>query len=268
MINKKLVSQHFSKSAQDYDIYAHIQKKMARELVGFAQLDCLKNIESILDIGCGTGNLTRVLIGLFPLADITCMDIAGGMIDHCRDNFDNSKAEFVCADAEKYKLFREYDIIASNAAFQWFNDLRSTLKRLKESMRPGGVICFSTFGEKTFRELHMSHCKAMRNLGIDRRSRPGQNFYTLSELQNILNDLFDGEYSIRVRSVTHYYYFNSVRDFFRSVKKIGANNSNAGYRHKNPRLIKELIRVYEEEFSVNNRIRVTYECIYCVLKRL
>ena len=37
-------------------------------------------IKNILEIGCGTGYLTRALIELFPSAHITAVDIAPGMI--------------------------------------------------------------------------------------------------------------------------------------------------------------------------------------------
>ncbi|TRY16574.1 malonyl-[acyl-carrier protein] O-methyltransferase BioC, partial [Geobacillus sp. LEMMJ02] len=64
MIDKQLMQKRFSERATTYDQFANVQKKMAHELI--------KRIvhppKTILEIGCGTGYLTKLLHDAYPQA--------------------------------------------------------------------------------------------------------------------------------------------------------------------------------------------------------
>lgn len=265
MLDKRLVKMHFSVSAKNYDLYAHVQKKMASRLIEHADPGQEHSIDAILDIGSGTGYLTDLLIRRFPGARVTAVDIAPGMIELAESKLGGHNVKFLCADVEEMNFEENFDFIASNASFQWLNDTPLTLEKLYSALTDNGVLCFSTFGSLTFSELHQSYRKAMRNLGLEKSAPPGQSFYTLEELRGICAQIVGPGGGVRCEESLEYMYFDSVRDFFMSVRKIGANNSNKGYTHKNPSLVKELTRVYETDFSENNRIKVTYHCLYFVL---
>ena len=128
-------------------------------------------------------------------------------------------------------------------------------------------MCFSTFGRLTFSELHQSYDKALRNLGLEGHTRPGQSFYSLGEMQNICARFVCRHGGMKCGEELEYMYFDSVKDFFTSVRKIGANNSDKDHVHKNPSLIKELINVYETGFREGDKIKVTYHCLYFVLRK-
>jgi len=267
MLDKHLVRMHFSANAGNYDLYAHVQKIMASRLVEFANLRQDGSRSTVLDIGSGTGYLTELLIKLFPSAHVTAVDIAPGMIELAQKKFGGHKINFRCADAEEMNLEENYDLIASNASLQWFNDTPLTLSKLYSVLTNKGMLCFSTFGRLTFSELHHSYNKAMQNLKLERHSAPGQSFYTLEELHEICSHIVYPHGELKCGEALEYMYFDSVKDFFTSVKRIGANNSNKDYIHKNPSLIKELIDVYETDFREGNKIKVTYHCLYFVLRK-
>jgi len=240
---------------------------MAAELMEFSGINKSMFIQNILDAGCGTGCLTEHLIRLFPQSYITGVDIAEGMIDFVKGKLQGTKLDFICDDIENMDHPGNYDLIASNAVFQWLNDLPATLDRLSRCINPHGILCFSTFGENTFIELHRSYEQAHRKLGLNKKVRPGQGFYCRRDIENILKYIFAKDYDMWSREKLEYTYFDTVMDFFKSVRKIGANNSNRGYIHRNPSLIRETIRIYESEYSIENKIRVTYQCMYFVVKR-
>lgn len=265
MLDKRLVKMHFSVSAKNYDLYAHVQKKMASRLIEYAGPGEESPVGAILDIGSGTGYLTDLLTKRFPAARVTAVDIAPGMIELAERKLGKRNVKFLCADVEEMSFEENFDLIASNASFQWFNDTPLTLEKLYSALADNGALCFSTFGSLTFSELHRSYRKAMQNLGLTRGAPPGQSFYTLDELEGMCRQVVRPGAEVRCEESLEYMYFDSVRDFFISVRKIGANNSNKGYTHKNPSLVKELTRVYEADFSENNRIKVTYHCLYFVL---
>ena len=144
MIDKQQVKLHFSKNASNYDEYAHIQKKMSDILIEFllqSNKDATK-IKNILEIGCGTGYLTRALTELFPSAHITAVDIAPGMITEIKPKLKNNSVDFICGDIEEMDLNTTYDIIISNATFQWFNYMPITIKKLYTALNPKVYFAF------------------------------------------------------------------------------------------------------------------------------
>ncbi|MCL6586559.1 MAG: methyltransferase, partial [Anoxybacillus sp.] len=72
MIDKQLMQKRFSERANTYDQFANVQKKMAHELM--ARIS--RPPKTILEIGCGTGYLTKLLYDAYPHAQLTAIDIA------------------------------------------------------------------------------------------------------------------------------------------------------------------------------------------------
>ncbi len=273
MINKKLVKAHFSRSAWHYDQYTKVQKKMAQELINnlkkdsfFPGPDC-----RILDLGCGTGFLTRQLRDLFPQAQITAVDLAPGMLAVARQKLADPRIEFLCGDVEEMVFSEKYDLIISNATFQWFNNLAATLQKLTSNLKPEGSFFFATFGAETFRELHQAfhRAKAELNLNLEENLLPGQKFYGLSDLIRICQQVFQSSLTdsltIHGHELLEYEYFATVNDFFQSIKKIGAHNSNQ-QRHHHLTLTKRMIANYQELSQKSGGVRATYHCLYISIK--
>lgn len=268
MIDKQLMQRRFSKSATSYDKYANVQKKMAHRLVDYIDAkkwDRLRDL-TILEVGCGTGYLTYLLRKKFPEADITAMDIAPGMIEIARKRMGEQNIMFICEDIEEMNIEAQYDLIISNTVFQWFNQMDKTMKKLGMVLKEKGVLCFSTFGSRTFTELHNSYEQVKQRLNLQQIGSPGQSFYSFSTLHQLCSDSLNSDdmphFHITGYENEEYEYFATVRDFFTSIKKIGANNSNEEGYCQRPSLFKELVKAYETLYRENNRIKVTYHCMY------
>lgn len=271
MIDKESLQKRFSRGASDYERYAIVQKKMASRVVEDAVKVGEKLISpDILEVGCGTGYLTRLLLEEFKTPNIVALDIAPGMIAESKKRFQNGEVEFRCEDIETAKLEYGYDLIVSNATFQWLNDLESTVSKLVRGLNEGGRIVFSTFGSETFCELYDSFEKANLERGLSPKSKLGQTFYSLSELKQVLENGAKSagiSCSIRVDEKLEYEYFESSKKFLSSIKKIGANNSNSELRIKSPGVIKRMMELYDEDYMERDGIRVSYHCFYGVLER-
>lgn len=274
MINKELLKKHFSKNAVNYDNYAVVQKRMANELIKI--INPYKNNFSdrlkILEVGCGTGYLTRSIINAFPNARITAVDIASGMIDICRKNIVKENVDFLCEDIEEVTLNDEFDIIVSNATFQWLNNFEKTLKKLCSLLKKDGIICFSTFGSNTFNELHISYNKAKEKLKIANDTKPGQTFYNLEDLSDLCISSLGHKgilnFTIKTKEFNQIEYFKSVKEFLCSVKKIGANNSNKNQNSKSPLIVKEMMKIYDRCFrNDKNMVKATYHCMFLTIEK-
>ncbi|WP_254904781.1 methyltransferase domain-containing protein [Clostridium tyrobutyricum] len=220
-----------------------------------------------MEIGCGTGELTLSLSKLFPSSHITAVDIAPGMIDTAKSKFKNQYIDFICDDIENMKIKHNYDLIISNAAFQWFNNLQKTVDKLYVALNSAGILCFSTFGQYTFCELKECFNKAGKMLSLKDPISPGQVFYNLDDLtllcNNIVNNRLHGCKSlVESKEMFEYEYFNNFRDFLYSIKKIGASSSNKQTKPASPAFIRKVISLYNENYMKNNRVKATYHCLF------
>ena len=83
---------------------------------------------TIVDLGCGPGQLTRVLRDRWPEAQITGVDSSPEMIEKARADNDDPKASYELADVSTWT--GKADLIVSNALFQWVPDQLDVLRRL------------------------------------------------------------------------------------------------------------------------------------------
>lgn len=97
---------------------------------------------TIVDLGCGAGNLGEVLRSRWPQADIVGVDSSVEMIDRARQNDATSGTEYVLDDIATWRPETPVDLIVSNAAFQWMPDQLEIIPRLREYVAPGGVLAF------------------------------------------------------------------------------------------------------------------------------
>ncbi|MFJ9386581.1 malonyl-ACP O-methyltransferase BioC [Peribacillus sp. NPDC101481] len=271
MIDKRLLSKRFSEHAKTYDAYANVQKNMARKLVDLLPQKNTNHKINILEIGCGTGYLTRLLVKAFPNAAITAVDIAPGMVEVAKGMTKEDRVTFLCTDIEEMALNENFDLIISNATFQWLNDLPATLEKLCTRLTAEGSLIFSTFGIDTFQELHMSYEQAKEKLQLSIDSSPGQMFYTLEELSQICEEAlpFSSASPIKITKMEklELEYFQTVREFFTSIKKIGAANSNKENYCQRPSLFRELINIYDTEYRDESGVKATYHCLFFKMKK-
>src|SRR4051794_12289042 len=103
-------------SPEQYLWFAEERTRPCRELAGQVRLP---RVETILDLGCGPGNSTRVLRERWPEAKVTGLDSSPEMIGQARREL--PEAGFVCAKIEDWAESQGpgFDLIFSNAALQW-----------------------------------------------------------------------------------------------------------------------------------------------------
>ncbi len=99
--------------------------------------------ERILDLGCGSGQLTREIAGRG--ATVTGLDSSPEMIAQARINY--PEIRFVLADAAEFSLDEPVDAVFSNAALHWMTDARAVAARVRRALRPGGRFV-AEFGGK------------------------------------------------------------------------------------------------------------------------
>ena len=263
MINKQQVTKHFGRNVATYDEYAVVQKLMATKLGDLAKKQ--GEFKNILEIGCGTGYFTEILAKLFPQAQILSTDISQEMINFTEEKLTEYKnITYKIADGENLKFEQKFDLIISNAAFQWFNDYSQAFSNFKDLLINEGFLIYATFGEDTFWELNNSFKLAKEELAINNYNSHGPQFISWQKLRKISTDL---SLSIKIDEEKVQEFFPSVKAFLNSVKKVGANNATTGNKVLiNRKLMTKMMEKYARNHGVIGKIPATYHIIYGVHK--
>jgi trans-aconitate methyltransferase len=99
--------------------------------------------ERILDLGCGTGQLTQKIAE--SGADVLGLDASADMIGQARQNY--PRLQFVLADAAALKFENEFDAVFSNAALHWILDRAGVVAGIARVLKKGGRFV-AEFGGK------------------------------------------------------------------------------------------------------------------------
>lgn len=222
-LNKKQIESAFDKGADNYDWAALIQRETAEKLMSFSPEDTPKNI---LEIGCGTGFLTKLLIQKFPNAQITAIDISGKMIEKCQEKFPAKLPfiDFKKTDGETFEPTTKYDLIISNMTIQWFENPVKGIDRLKEFLNPNGDLLFSTLGNKSFHQWK-DILKEM-NLSSGILKTPTYKYIIHEEIEQAI--------------------YQKGIDFIKNLKDIGANKSDK--KPLSPSQLKQACTMLENKY--------------------
>ncbi|MCP3867790.1 MAG: malonyl-ACP O-methyltransferase BioC [Gammaproteobacteria bacterium] len=151
----------FSRAADRYDEVAVLQRDIGQRMLD--RLDLIKvEPRMILDLGAGTGVATEALARQYSGVKVLALDFAFPMLLKARERgrlF--RKPGCLCADLEQLPLADDsIDLIYSNAAIQWSNDLEKAFREFLRVLKPGGLLMFTTFGPDTLKELRQAWSEA------------------------------------------------------------------------------------------------------------
>ena len=118
---------------------------------------------AVLEIGCGTGQLTRQLAGRG--LHVTAIDIGPAMVDAARRNVPDPMVGFQVSAFEDFTGGGPFDLIVSATAFHWVDPGVGWAKAAR-LLRPGGWLALLTTGERypeplrtALRELWMRYSR-------------------------------------------------------------------------------------------------------------
>lgn len=106
----------------------------------------LRGDEAVLDAGCGTGRVTRMLVERLPEGRVVAVDGSAAMIEKVREVLRPEDDAFV-ADLAELDLAAPVDAIVSSAVFHWIPDHDALFRRLRAVLRPGGRLAAQCGGE-------------------------------------------------------------------------------------------------------------------------
>jgi trans-aconitate 2-methyltransferase len=96
--------------------------------------------QTVIDLGCGPGNSTQVLRERWPGARVLGLDSSPGMIAAAREGHPDQ--EWVLGDIGTWSSVEPFDVVFSNAAFQWVPHHAHLMPHVFDQVAPGGALAF------------------------------------------------------------------------------------------------------------------------------
>lgn len=258
-LDKRAVRRAFARAAHSYDAAAVLQAEVRSRLL--ARLDYMRIAPRIIvDVGSGTGLAASALLARYRGARLLQLDLSEPMLQLARGRAPRwqrwrGRMQFAAADAERLPLADACcDLVFSNLALQWCNDLSAALPEFRRVLRPGGLLLFTTFGPDTLRELRQ--CWSEADAGVHVSS-----FADMHDVGDAMvrAGLADPVMDAERMTLT----YDSLKALMQDLKGIGAVNAAAGRQRglTGKRRLAAVQAAYER-WRTDGRLPATYEVVY------
>jgi malonyl-CoA O-methyltransferase/biotin synthesis protein BioG len=248
-MDKRLIAARFAKAAGTYGREATVQNRIAERMADLLQEHTRGlRAENILEIGCGTGSYSRMLLERFAPKRLVINDLCPEMLAQCAD-LTEAGVVGLPGDAEHIDLPGDQQLITSCSALQWFERTDLFFERCSGLLKANGYLAFSSFGKENMKE-------------VAQLTGEGLSYPSSEELKAELSNRFEVVYSGEeiIRKV-----FATPKDVLRHLKETGVTGIRS--RRWTPRQLMEFCNLYTERFGTEKEVTLTYHPIYMVAKR-
>ncbi len=255
------MSSRFSLSAETYDARATVQRHVAQALV--QQIPVVPRDLRILEIGCGTGILTQLLLARFPDVLVDALDISDRMIEQGRSSLAlEPRVSWIVRDVREYQPALRYELIVSSSSLHWVRPLEAAFSPLATMLDAQGKCVLALMVDGTLGELRAAR------LQVASHKRPLSRLPTGAEVREAL--LVSGLRIIREEEQEIREYHRSASEFLRSIHELGVTGGavSHGQTLLTRSELQALMREYDRRFrNGNGSVYSTYRVLFVIAEK-
>lgn len=253
-MDKELIRSRFTKALGSYSGQAYAQQRIAEHMANLmAERLPVEALRRVLEVGCGNGGFTRLMLEKFRPESLWLNDLCDGANEHLADVLSSGEVanvSFLPGDAESLTLPEGLDLMVSCSAVQWFEDPIGFVLRSAEQLANNGFVAFSTFGRQNLCEV-----TALTGKGLI--------YPDASQWREALSSAFD---IICAEEQTITLVFDDAMHLLRHLKETGVTGLSRNAW--TPADVRNFARDYAERFSDDSgRLTLTYHPIYFIAQK-
>ncbi len=243
MIDKERIAHSFSASIATYETCATVQTLLAdgvvRQVAGYG-----RQFSRGLEIGCGTGYLSKALVHRVDFSTLYLNDLSRVLCNHAAERLAGiCPTEIMVGDIEKLALPPALDLVVSSSTLQWLEDMEGLFVKVAASLERDGLFVFSLFGVGTMKEI-----AALSGRGLRYRKRSAiaqvlQKYFSIEQQQEVKERLF----------------FPSALSIFKHIRNTGVGG--LGKTRWTRASLKSFETEYRRQFGTEEGLPVSY-CAY------
>jgi len=164
-LNDNPRTSHFDRIADQWDGWHDLATLAQRFAAGLEELGVTSD-ELVLDVGCGTGNLTQALLAkLSPAGRVVAVDIAERMLQVARRKIPDPRVTWHRASAEELPLpDRTCDRVVCFSVWPHFSAAERAARELARVLRPGGHLhVWHLASRQAINHIHANAGEAVRH---------------------------------------------------------------------------------------------------------
>lgn len=252
-VDKNLVKQRFTRSLDTYSDQAVVQQQTAEKMIKELILTAGSTFSNILEIGCGSGIMTRLIEQQLNYTSLIANDLAPQCSEYVTSI---NNCQFISGDIEtkEYPL-QKFDLIISNATFQWLDHLGDALNKFSGWLKPGGIMAFSTFGPENIKELAMLGGRSL-------------DYFPYNEIVNITQQkftlLFDHEDLITLEFLTPLAALKHLKET--GVNSLPKQHNESNFSISTKSALQKFSKSYIKTHSTKNGVSLTYHPVIIIAK--
>lgn len=238
MTIKQNIIANFNRGAATYEQAARLQRTVVQGLKPYLQR---LRPKAILEIGCGTGMLSQLLIEHFPTADVLLTDIAPNMIQYCDQRFQQqTRITCLCIDGESFQHEASFDLIISSMTLHWFQHFEKSLLALKKCLKKNGRLILAMLGQGSL--------SMWRQLCAQNNINAGTPIFP--DLHHLMQQFPQMNWQHKII----YEKYANLREFLQSLKLLGATSTQAGYQPLSVAQLRQLMRAHQQSIAMDYHV--------------
>jgi ubiquinone/menaquinone biosynthesis C-methylase UbiE len=263
----------FSEISKKYENDSVVQKSASEILFDLLEI---QPQDDVLDLGCGTGHLSRCIRDKTS-GRVVGVDASAGMIEKAREKFAGQDISFCVCSADQLAYQNEFDIIFCNSAFQWFANPARAIKACHDSLKDTGKIAIQAPAKDNYCPNFLSALEEVK------KNAATQNIFGtftppwfFRNAAREYTELFEsGGFKVETATIDEVVTHHTAEETYRIFESGAAAGylNQAYYRSKLSQQymdsFREIVRgSFENQATETKQVRLTFYRIYLLAKKI